>query len=177
MAVSRETAPSKNVELGGKDGFKRFAHGVTGWVRNARRINGGWHIAMARYFRVFFTTTHLLTPELHAQIGEAYDLLMKVHTAVRIALPKGAVHVYQGAINDLLDAMVVLCAPNTPSECQSIKYHWARHWGNYRVDLGCSAQEKSLERKLGETQKKNFKFTNGRGDIEVPLCHPHATLT
>jgi hypothetical protein len=132
---------------------------------------------MARYFRVFFTTTHLLTPELHAQIGEAYDLLMKVHTAVRIALPKGAVHVYQGAINELLDAMVVLCAPNTPSECQSIKYHWARHWGNYRVDLGCSAQEKSLERKLGETQKKNFKFTNGRGDIEVPLCHPHATLT
>ena len=37
------------------------------------------------------------------------------------------------------------------------------------VKLGCSAAEKSLERKLGEAQKRNFKFTNGKNNIEVGM--------
>ena len=32
--------------------------------------------------------------------------------------------------------------------------------------MGCSAAEKSLERKLGETQKKCYRFTNGKGNID-----------
>jgi hypothetical protein len=165
--IARSTTPSKNIQLGGRDGFKTFSHGITNWIRKKRRIDGGWHIAMARQLRLFFCTTVLLTRELQIQIGEAYDLLMKVHTAVRIAVPKNSLPVYQAVINDLLDAMVVLCAPHTPSLCNSIKYHWPRHWQNTRRELGCSAAEKSLERKLGETQKRNFKFTNGRNDVEV----------
>ena len=36
-------------------------------------------------------------------------------------------------------------------------------------ELGCSANEKSLERYLGETQKKNFKHTNARYNTEAQL--------
>jgi len=36
-------------------------------------------------------------------------------------------------------------------------------------ELGCSANEKSLERYLGETQKKHFKHTNARYNTEVQL--------
>ena len=157
--IARSTTPSKNIQLGGRDGFKTFSHGITNWIRKKRRIDGGWHIAMARQLRLFFCTTALLTPELQIQIGEAYDLLMKVHTAVRIAVPKNSLPVYQAVINDLLDAMVncrAVCPPH-PLPLQ-----------NTRRELGCSAAEKSLERKLGETQKRNFKFTNGRNDVEVP---------
>ena len=32
--------------------------------------------------------------------------------------------------------------------------------------MGCAAAEKSLERKLGETQKKCYRFTNGKGNID-----------
>jgi hypothetical protein len=36
--------------------------------------------------------------------------------------------------------------------------------------MGCAAMEKSLEKMLGESKKKTFKFTNSRFDIEVYLC-------
>ncbi len=36
-------------------------------------------------------------------------------------------------------------------------------------ELGCSPYEKSLERYLGETQKKHFKHTNARYNTEVQL--------
>jgi hypothetical protein len=37
-----------------------------------------------------------------------------------------------------------------------------------RIEIGCAAMEKSLERMLEETQKKPFKYTNSRHDVEVP---------
>ena len=173
VGLARETAANKNVELGGRDGFKKFHHGVTNWICKVRRINGGWHISIARQLHVFFSTTPLLTPALQLQISETYCLLFRTHSALRNPLKKDALNVYQGTINDLLDRMVILCAPHTPSLCNSIKYHWPRHWGDIRIQLGCSAAEKSLERKLGEAQKRNFKFTNGKNNIEViylPFC-------
>ena len=36
-------------------------------------------------------------------------------------------------------------------------------------ELGCSPNEKSLERYLGETQKKHFKHTNARYNTEAQL--------
>ncbi len=36
-------------------------------------------------------------------------------------------------------------------------------------ELGCSANEKSLERNLGEMQKKHFKHTNARYNTEDQL--------
>ena len=171
--IARETAPNKNVELGGRDGFKTFPNGVTWWILKSIRINGGWHISIARHLRVFFGTTDLLPPLIRRQICTVYDLIMKVHTSLRIPVPKDSLASYQGTINELLSALVRLNAPHSKSMCNSIKYHWPRHWENTRRELGCSAHEKSLERKLGETQKKNFKFTNGRQDVEVgiPPCH------
>ena len=32
---------NKNVELGGRDAFKRFKHGITGYVLGERRVDGG----------------------------------------------------------------------------------------------------------------------------------------
>ena len=36
-----------------------------------------------------------------------------------------------------------------------------------RIQLGCAAAEKSLERKLGEAQKKYFPMTNGKDGAQV----------
>ena len=171
VALGRETAANKNVELGGRDGFKKFHHGVTNWICKVRRINGGWHISIARQLHVFFSTTPLLTPALRLQISETYCLLFRTHAFLRNPLKKVDLREYQGTINNLLDRMVILCAPHTKSKCNSIKYHWPRHWGDTRIQLGCSAAEKSLERKLGEAQKRNFKFTNGKNNIEVKILH------
>jgi hypothetical protein len=74
---------------------------------------------------------------------------------------------YQNTINELLLIMVPICIPAYDSECNSIKFHWPRHWGDTRRELGCSAAEKSLERKLAETQKRNFKYTNKKDNTEV----------
>ena len=80
---------------------------------------------------------------------------------------------YQADIDALLHLMVAICAPSTPSECKSIKFHWPRHWAQTRAELGCSALEKSLERKLGEAHKKNFAYTNkqkGQKDIQMDVA-------
>jgi hypothetical protein len=154
----RGTAANKNVELGGRDG-----------IYKVRRINGGWHIPIARQLHVFLSTTPLLTPALRLQISGAHCLLFKTHSALRNPLKKDGLRVCQETINDLLDRMVLLCAPHSPSQCNSIKRHWPRHWADTRRELGCSAAEKSLERKLGEAQKRNCKFANGKNNIEVGM--------
>jgi hypothetical protein len=48
-----------------------------------------------------------------------------------------------------------------------MKYHLPYHWADTRLQLGCSAAEKSLERKLGEAQKKYFPLTNGKHGAQV----------
>lgn len=168
--VSATTPPNKNVEVGGRDGFKTFPHGVSNWIRNERRINGGWHVAIARHLHVYLSTSPLLPRATRAKIGEAYSLLLEVHSSLRYAVQKTDLPRYQGVINDLLKAMVDMNTKYTPSDCNSIKYHWPLHWSDTRRELGCSAAEKSLERKLGEVQKRNFKYTNGRFDVEVRRC-------
>ena len=168
--VAGVTPPNKNVELGGRDGFKLFPRGVTHWVRNERRINGGWHVAIARHMHVFFATTDVLPEEDTTRVGEAYSLLLVVHQDLRNPVEKNAGRQYQGAVNDLLQVMVHICADHSPSRCHSIKYHWPRHWWDTRRELGCAAAEKSLERKLGEVQKRNYQYTNGRCDVEVRYC-------
>ena len=55
-----------------------FPHGVTWYIIKKRRINGGWHIPIARQLQVFFSTTNLLPITTKKQLGEAYMLLLKV---------------------------------------------------------------------------------------------------
>jgi hypothetical protein len=60
--------------------------------------------------------------------------------------------------------MVKICAPSTKKGYNSIKYHWPRHWAHTRLQLGWAAEKKTLERKLGQSQKRNFRFTNRQED-------------
>jgi hypothetical protein len=52
LIANSHHAANKNVELGGRDAFKRFKHGVTGYILGERRIDGGWHIAIARQLSI-----------------------------------------------------------------------------------------------------------------------------
>jgi len=153
-------ATNKNVELGGRDTFKRFKHGITGYILGERRVDGGWHIAMAYQLHVALSTLPELSAATKLKISEAYELLFAVHHALRNPLPRELVHSYDQTISDLLHAMVKICAPSTKKGCNSIKFHWPRHWAHTRLQLGCAAEEKTLERKLGQSQKRNFRFTN-----------------
>jgi hypothetical protein len=150
-----------------------FPHGVSHFIRAQRRIDGGWHIAIARHLQIFVGTTDMISDESKATYARLYDLLFHVHVGLRLPVRKDNLPEYQQTINDLLDVMVEVCAPQLPfkKKCNSIKFHWPRHWADTRRELGCSAAEKSLERKLGEIQKKNFSFTNSRYDVDVSNVH------
>ncbi len=79
-------------------------------------------------------------------------------------------------INELLECIKHICERTSPSACNSAKYHLPYHWLDTRLQLGCSAAEKSLERKLGEAQKKYFPFTNGKQDgtqVQHYICAFH----
>ena len=168
MGIAKSSAENCNVELGERSGFKRFHHGITDFLRNFRRIDGGWYISMIRQLHVCLCTTNeFLPPNIRREVALALELCVKVHTSLRCPVRKDALESYQDDINELLRRNVDICTPSTPSECKSIKFHWPRHWSATRRDLGCSAHEKSLERKLGETHKKNFKFTNAKGSKDV----------
>ena len=152
-----------------KCGFKLFKHGITGWLLKGRRVDGGWYISMVRHLHVVIcSSTDLLTRQQRFDFAELCHCLYKVHYALRKPVLKSELQAYQAEIDDLLRRAVLLCQPNSPSNCNSIKFHWPRHWSQTRREIGCAAMEKSLERKLGETHgKKNFVFTNSEGNKEV----------
>ena len=166
-AVARLTGSNKNVELNGRDTFKLFKHGITHMIIKSRRIDGGWHISMARHLQVFVGTTDMLSRATKSKFARVFDLLFHVQSSLRLPVRRIHLGQYQESINDLLDIMVQINAPSTKSACNSIKYHWPRHWSDTRRELGCSAAEKSLERKLGEVHKRNFSFTNTRFNVDV----------
>jgi hypothetical protein len=171
--VAKQTGSNKNVELNGRDTFKLFRHGITHMIIKSRRIDGGWHISMARHLQLFFGTTNMISRATKVKFARVYGLLFIVHSILRMPVLRVNLTQYQTYINDLLESMVEINMPSTKSKCNSIKYHWPRHWSDTRRELGCSAAEKSLERKLGEIQKRNFSFTNSRYGVDVssPLAH------
>jgi hypothetical protein len=165
IRVANKYTQNTNVEIGERSGFRLFRHGVTEYLRKKRRVDGGWYISILRHLHVALcTTTKFFDPVQRAQVAAACSLCIKVHCSLRLPLPKKDVDAYQEDINRLLALTVDICAPSTPSGCASIKFHWPRHWAETRVQLGCSAHEKSLERKLGETHKKNYAYTNKKKD-------------
>jgi hypothetical protein len=145
--VSVDMPRNINVEMGERDGFRCFPHGVTSYVLNQKRIDGGWYVSIARHFRVFLCTTRLLTNKTKVLFSKAYSLLLQVHAALRNPLSENNV---QLDINDLIELMKMICAPTTASNCNSVKCHLPYHWLQTRLQLGCSANEKSLERKLAK---------------------------
>jgi hypothetical protein len=90
-----------------------------------------------------------------------------VHVSLRVPLAKQLVPHYQIDINELLSCMRTIFAFTTPNPSKAMKDHLPYHWLQTRIQLGCSASEKSLERKLGEAQKKYFPLTNGKQGVQV----------
>jgi hypothetical protein len=156
--------------------MKLFPHGVTHFIRKARRIDGGWHVSIARHLQIFLGTSNMIGDETKMKFARMYELLFKVHANLRNPVHRDGLEKYQTTVNELLEAMVDICAPHVKTHCNSIKYHWPRHWSATRRELGCSAAEKSLERKLGEIQKKYFTYTNARYNVDVSVLNvnePH----
>ena len=178
VRLARSDTHCTNAEIDGRDHFKKFPHGLTGYVFDGRRIDGGWHIAVAAHLHVFLCTCPLLSLRTRVQFGNAFTTLFAVHHGLRDDLPKQELPQYTARIKRLLDQMLPLCEPHLKKQCNSIKFHWPLHWGDTRRQLGCSAAEKSLERKLGESQKRNYKFSNKkqRSDHEVMFSAPPWTL-
>jgi hypothetical protein len=124
---------------------------------------------MARQMHVFFCTVEYLSLENKLLIAKAYSMLYEVECGLRSPMRKSEVHVFEHLIECLLDAIIAICLPYSKSKCNSIKYHSPYHWGDTRVQLGCSPNERSLEKKLAETQKRNYTFTNKKDNVEVTL--------
>ena len=158
---------NNNVELGSRNAFKFFPFGISNIIRKIRRVDGGWHIAMARHLHVYFCNVDYLSLATKTVIGMAYNLLYAVECGLRSSLRKTKVVEFELLIGRLLDVIIIICTPYSKTQCNSIKFHLPYHWGDARVQLGCSPNEKSLEKKLAETQKRNFTFTNKRDDVEV----------
>ena len=165
--VALQNNVNNNVELGSRNAFKFFPFGISNIIRKIRRVDGGWHIAMARHLHVYFCNVDYLSLATKTVIGMAYNLLYAVECGLRSALRKTEVVEFELLIGRLLDVIIIICTPFSKTQCNSIKFHLPYHWGDARVQLGCSPNEKSLEKKLAETQKRNFTFTNKRDDVEV----------
>ena len=168
IAVAPALPQCKNVELGGRDGLKTFQHGVCSYfIPKVNRINGGWWISIARHLRIFFCFTTLISDATKVVFAEAFQMLLKIHHMTRNPVFKTDINDYKKDHEEFLKMLIHICAPSTKTRRKSIKFHQPTHWYQTRIDLGCAAMEKSLEKMLGESQKKPFKFTNSRFDIEV----------
>jgi hypothetical protein len=133
IEVAKKMPSNKNVELGGRDGFKFFKHGVTSYMLpKTRRINGGWWISIARQLNIFLCVTKLISDATRSKLCDALSLLFEVHHGLRNPLCKDDLNSYQNKINFLLTALVNIATPWSKSQCQSIKFHWPRHWGHTR---------------------------------------------
>ena len=64
--------------------------------------------------------------------------MFQVHAALQLPLLKSDAAQYQSDIDALLSLMVAINRPFSKSECNSIKYHWPRHWIGTRISLGCA---------------------------------------
>jgi len=158
MQVSSEVTLNANVELRGRGAFVLFPFGVTEFLLQPRRIDGSWYVSILRHLWVVLcgSTSFFLRPE-RLQVASAIATCLKVHASLRHPVLKTELGLYQDDINSMLDQTVAIATSSTASDCASIKYHWPRHWGATRRELGCAADEKSLERKLGEAYKPHYR--------------------
>jgi hypothetical protein len=158
-----------NVEISERDGFKLFPHGFADFVRNGNRIDGGWHMSITRHLHVWLCTSEIFTNDKKLFCASACSKLYEVDAFLRWPAKKTKMAYYSMLIDDLLTILLEMSIPYVKCQGNSIKFHWPRHWVYFRLQLGCAAAEKTLERKLAETQKKFYKFTNGKGNIDYQI--------
>ena len=82
-------------------------------------------------------------------------------------IKKTLVGQYQNDINDLLHYIKKIARACGLLHVDVVKLHLPYHWADTRMQLGCAAAEKSLERKLGKAQKKCFPLTNGKDGAQI----------
>ena len=157
------------MELRGKNGFKLFPRGIAHIIRNAVSVDGAFHIAMARHLHVYLCNVDILPVDMKQTFGRAYELLFQVHNSLRLPVKKCDLQEYQNNIDSLMVMLKKICRESSPSDCNSIKFHYPIHWGHTRFELGCAADEKSLEKKLSESQKRHYTFTNGKCDVDAQM--------
>ena len=168
IRVSKQTR-NTNSEISEHDGFKLFPFGFAGYIRNENRVDGGWHMSMTRHLHVWLCTSDFLPNDKKLLCSTACCKLYEVDTFLRWPVKKTKLAYYSVLIDDLLEILVELCRPYYKCQGNSFKFHWPRHWVYFRLHLGCPAAEKTLERKLAETQKKFYRFTNGKGNINEQI--------
>ncbi len=157
------------MEISECDGFKLFKNGFADYVRNGNRIDGGWHMSITRHLHVWLCTSDVLSRDKKLLCATACSKLYEVDAFLRWPVKKTELAYYSLLIDDLLQILVEISILYVKCQGNSIKFHWPRHWVYFRLNLGCAAAEKTLERKLAETQKKFFRFTNGKGDIDSQI--------
>jgi hypothetical protein len=146
-------------------------------------VDGTSDISISRHLRVFLCTTTLLRNNTKKLYATAFSLLFTVHASLRLPLKKTLVGQYQNDINELLHLIKKIARTCTirGKGVDVVKLHLPYHWADTRMQLGCAAAEKSLERKLGEAQKKYFPMTNGKDGAQVwigpYMWHSHDICT
>ena len=164
--VAAENVTNKNIELRGTNGFKLFQNGISHTVRTGISVDGAFHISMARHLHVYICNLDLLPSAMRQRFGRAYELLFQVHNNLRLPVLKRAINEYQNTVDSLLVMLKTICMPFSKAKCNSYKFHSPYHWGATRVEIGCAADEKSLEKKLAESQKRHYAFTNKKFNVD-----------
>ncbi len=158
------------MEISERDGFKLFKNGFADYVRNGNRIDGGWHMSITRHLHVWLCTSDVLSRDKKLLCATACSKLYEVDAFLRWPVKRSKLAYYSLLIDELLHILVEISIPYVRCQGYSIKFHWPRHWVYFRLNLECAAAEKPLERKLAETQKYFFRFTNGKGDIDSQIA-------
>ena len=70
-----------------------------------------------------------------------------------------------------IEKLLVVLKPISPSAGCSKKMHLPLHWADYIKEIGCSANEKTQEKAIGDMWKKRFKHTGGRIDDRIAQVH------
>ena len=163
--VTRNT----NTEISEHDGFKLFPHGFADYIRNENRVDGGWHLSMTRHLHVWLCTSIFLSNDKKLLCATACCKLYEVDAFLRWPVKRAKLAYFSVLIDDLLQILVEISIPYVACQGNSIKFHWPRHWVYSRLQLGCAAAEKTLERKLAETQKNFTVLLMGKAILLLKL--------
>ena len=182
-ATYNERPLNSNVEVNGRDAFQLFPHGVVGYLLDKRRLNAKWYGPLTDQLQMYLMGSDLLTPAHKKEMADLAHMVRQIHFMVRQPVKKkNGVEQYQAYLNTFVTKLIAYNKFHTPSECRSIKYHCARHWGEHRKQLGCSAVEYSLERALGDHFTRFWGLTNhgrhGQGkDMQLAaIVHRHQVV-
>jgi hypothetical protein len=171
-----ESPQNSNVEVNGRDAFQLFPHGVADFIQNKRRLNANWYGPLSDQLQYFLMGNDILSNQRKKQMCELAHMGRQIHYMIRQPVESfTGPEEYQEYLDVFCKKLIAYNTIPSPTSCNSIKYHAARHWGEDRRQLGCSAMEYSLERALGDHFTKFWGLTNhGRHERGSPHTLPPA---